>query len=215
MPNRPTFIAGCTAALWVFMALNAQAQQVYRHVGADGRVTYSDRAPTTVQAAGQQAARAANAAPQPALPYVLQTPASRYPVALYTGEHCEPCQAARSYLDDRGIPYREHTVQTNEDIAALAQLGGGNSLPVVSVGQQRMQGFAAEQLGQYLDLAGYPKRSALPPGFVRPAPQPLAPRVSAIPAATPSPRTTDNSPANTVPAPASPSDSSNPAGIRF
>lgn len=210
MPNRPlSLIPGCAAAL-MLLAFSAQAQQVYRHIGADGRVTYSDRAPTTVQNAGQPRA-AAPAVPAAALPYVLQAPSSRYPVRLYTGEHCEPCSAARNYLNDRGIPYTELTVTTNEDIAALAQLGGGGSLPFISVGQQRLPGFAVEQLGQYLDLAGYPQRSALPPGFVRPAAQPLAPRV-ALPA--PRPLASEPAPAPaSMPSPAA--EPGNPAGIRF
>src|SRR5688572_31861576 len=77
------------AALWT---AGAGAQQVYRIVGPDGRVTFSDRPPTdpaakTAAAPSVSVSASANAS----LPFELRNVASRYPVTLYSGQECGAC----------------------------------------------------------------------------------------------------------------------------
>lgn len=198
----------------------AQAQTVHRIVGADGKVTFSDRAPETTAAGTRSAARApaaSNATGE--LPYDLRQIAQRFPVTLYTGENCAPCNAARSMLVQRGVPFAERTVNTNQDIDALQRLSGTNSLPYGTIGGQQLLGFSQAEWTQYLNAAGYPQKSSLPPNFQRSAATPLVaikpvdatPPTEAAPAI-PAP---DNAarPARPV-APAS-TGPSNPAGIKF
>jgi len=151
----------------------AWAQQIYRIVTPDGRVTFSDRPPADA---------AAKAAPAPvvplggaagsdtaSLPFELRQAAAAYPVTLYTGPECPPCQSARAMLTTRGIPFAEKTVTTNEDIEALRRRAGSPTLPVATIGGQQLRGYSEQEWAQYLDAAGYPQTSQLPPGF-RPAP---------------------------------------------
>jgi len=178
-----TSLVGLAAAT---LAPVAGAQQVYRIVGPDGRVTFSDKPPA------DPAARTAANTPAPAaasggsLPFELRQVASKYPVTLYTGPNCAPCGAGRTLLTGRGIPFAEKTVSTNEDIEALQRLAGDASLPLLTVGGQQIKGYSDTEWGQFLDAAGYPKTSQLPPSFRR---QPAAPLValqrSATPAAAP------------------------------
>ena len=139
----------------------AHAQQVYRIVGPDGKVTFSDRAPdtqlapTTTRGGGAPAADAA-------LPYELRQVATRYPVTLYTSNDCQPCNSARNLLIGRGVPFSERTITTSEDVEAFKRLSGGTSLPFGTIGAQQLQGFSDAEWTQYLDLAGYPKQSQLP-----------------------------------------------------
>ena len=200
------------AALALVACGGAHAQQVYRIVGPDGRVTFSDR-PPSADAAGTQAGggpRASGA--NDALPYQLRQVATRFPVTLYTGSDCAPCDSARSLLISRGIPFSERTVESNEDIDALKRLGGGGSLPFGTIGAQQLKGFSDVEWSQYLDAAGYPRQSQLPPGYRRPA---AAPLVAATPAPEPQAPPPRAAPAP-APAPAAPGASpSNPAGIIF
>ena len=102
------------------MASAAQAQGVYRIVGPDGRVTFSDRAPTAAQAQPSAPPASPNAAnTDSALPYALRQSAERYPVMLYSSKDCEPCDEAREYLRGRGIPFGERTIETSADVTAL------------------------------------------------------------------------------------------------
>jgi glutaredoxin len=195
----------------VLVAVGAMAQPVYRQVDKNGKVTFSDRAPTasTEPASGAQGgpSSAANAG----LPYELRQVVQRYPVMLYTGEECSPCATARTLLVTRGIPFDERTVKSNEDIEALQRLSSQSSLPLLTIGSQQLKGYSDAEWSQYLDAAGYPKSNSLPAGYRNGPARPLvaqqtapAPRAPAAPTAQPAP-----------PAASSEPGPSNPAGIKF
>ncbi len=148
------------AAALVLASAPAGAQQVYRNVDANGRVTFSDK-PPTARSQGQPITESAtpsagNGNGQPPLPYELRQVAQRYPVTLYSRSECQPCDAGRNLLTTRGIPYTERTVNTPEDNAALQRQTGTNGLPMLTIGAQRLEGFLDSEWSQYLDAAGYP-----------------------------------------------------------
>ncbi len=192
---------------------SADAQTVYRIVGADGNVTFSDKPPVTRDdktTATGRGGKALDIGSAP-LPYELSQVVGRFPVTLYTSTNCAPCGSGRTLLASRGIPFSERTVNTNEDVEALTRVSGENSLPFLTIGGQKIKGYSDSQWTQYLDAAGYPSSSKLPVNYRSPAPSPLVviqkPEVVAPP-----PRTAT---APVAPAPAAENSSSNPAGIRF
>lgn len=165
------------AAAWLSPA---SAQQIYRIVGPDGKVTFSDRPPVE-NAAGSTAAavspQASGGGAGSSLPFELRTVANRYPVVLYTQPECGPCDNGRGLLSGRGIPFSEKTVTSREDIEALQRItGGASSLPLLTIGGQQIKGFSSIEWHQFLDVAGYPKTSQLPAGYRAP---PVAPMVAA------------------------------------
>jgi glutaredoxin len=194
------------------LSLPLLAQGVYRIVGPDGRVTFSDQPPVVSAnpkpAGGAGASSSTGSGP---LPYELRQVASRYPVTLYTSKECAPCNSGRNLLNARGIPYTEKTVTTAQDAEAFKRLNGDGSLPLLTIGGQQIKGYSDGEWSQYLDAAGYPKQSQLSSGYQRPAPTPVvaikpvevAPPKSAAPVAA--------SPAAVPVAPPV----TNPAGIRF
>ncbi len=142
--------------------------------------------------------------------------AARFPVTLYTGNDCQPCNSARNLLINRGVPFTERTITSNEDIDALKQLSGVASLPFGTIGGQQLKGFSDSEWSQYLDAAGYPRQSQLPPGYRRPPATPLV-AVPARPAA-PEAESAPAAPAARPAAPATPPTGrtpANPAGIVF
>ncbi|WP_066704441.1 DUF4124 domain-containing protein [Curvibacter delicatus] len=207
------------AAASLLLALTAslvQAQGIYRIVGPDGRVTFSDKPPaasdraTALNADGRSETQAASE-----LPYELRQLARRYPVTLYSGENCAPCDSGRALLTNRGIPFTERTVTTPQDADALQKFSGDASIPILTIGGQRLKGFMQADWVQYLDAAGYPKSSQLPANYRNPAPTPLVPPPPPVPAAA-----NGKTPvAPTVPEAASPRTPTvspdNPAGITF
>lgn len=215
MNTRLLFLMAC---LGLATVVPATAQGVNRVVGPDGRVTFTDQPLPSGRPAGTSATPGAASAGGVQLPFELRQIASRYPVVLYTGKDCAPCNSGRNLLNARGIPYSEKTVQTPEDAEALRRIAGEAALPVLTIGGQRLRGFSDPEWTQYLNAAGYPAQSALPPGYRRPAPAPLVTVVPVPGTAAP----TQAEPGAAPPAaPAAPAEipvqppATNPAGIRF
>ncbi len=206
-----------------FMAGAASAQQVFRIVGPDGKVTFSDKAPP-VSAAAKAPSTTTNVAAGAsgtALPFELRAVVAKFPVTLYTGDNCGPCGSARSMLITRGVPFTEKTILTVEDTQALQRISGDNSLPFATIGGQQLKGYSDIEWTQFLNAAGYPGSSVLPPSYRAPAATPLV-AVAAAPAASangnanaPIARPPTVAQPAATPAPQAAPAPSNPAGIRF
>lgn len=203
----------CSTALLGTMGA-ADAQTIYRIVGADGKVTFSDKAPVTAEQ-GKVASTGVGAKTDStgsALPFELRQVVAKYPVVLYTSAKCSPCDTGRTFLTSRGVPFSERTISTQEDRDYLQRLSGDVSLPYLTVGTTKIKGLSDQEWTQYLDAAGYPKSSLLPPNYKFAAATPLV-TVQKASAGTKA----DEKPANPAPEqsyqppPAPP----NPAGITF
>ena len=217
VPAATTLRRSLTLVALLGLGTLSQAQ-VYRSTGPDGRPVYSDRPPaasTAPRATGNASAGGRDAS---ALPYELRQTASRYPVTLYTGSDCAPCDNGRALLTRRGIPFEERTVNTAQDLESMRRLSPDTSLPMLAIGSQKLSGFSSAEWSQYLDLAGYPKASQLPSSYRRPPAAPLV-QVQAPPAAAaapvPPPAPVRTMPAATPPTPSNAPNPNNPAGIRF
>jgi len=204
------FIAAC--ALFAGFTAVSVAQPVYRIVGPDGRVTFSDKPPAESNARVTTAAGASGGAvASSSLPFELRQVAQKFPVTLYTGENCSPCQSARSMLTTRGVPFAEKTVTTVEDSQALQRLSGESSLPFATIGGQQLKGFSDAEWTQFLNAAGYPATSVLPSSYRQSAATPMV-AVAAAPGAT----AVAESPVRAAaPAPLTAPAAANPSGIRF
>ncbi len=200
------------AVLAALIPVLASAQTIYRIVGPDGRVSFSDKPPASNEKATTlgPGGRSAQEGGAGELPFELREAMNRYPVTLYTGNKCDPCNAARSMLTTRGIPYTERTITTNQDIEALQRMGMEASVPTATIGGQRLQGFSPVDWSEFLDAAGYPKTSRLPPGYRNAPPSPLVPPTEAAPAAA-----RPAAPAAAPGAPPSGPTPDNPTGIVF
>ncbi len=195
----------------LLLAQASWAQVIYRSVDPNGHVSYSDQPPVVAAPARSMAVETPGSADgRPALPYGLTQAMGQYPVTLYTGPQCgSSCSAARAMLVSRGVPFNENTVTTQQDIDVLKRIGGDNGQPFLTIGGQQLRGYSEGDWNKYLDAAGYPLISQLPPGYrfapaaplTQPAPEPRAETRAVEPAATPA-RTSAPTPAN-------------PAGIQF
>lgn len=194
-------------ALLISTAFSAHAQ--YKVVGPDGRITYTDRpvAPAigsqvqTMRTGGVPGQGAAAAA----LPLELRNVVMRFPVTLYTGTECPPCDSARKLLQQRGVPFAERTISTEDDANALLRVTGGRSLPSLMVGNQALRGLLDTEWASTLDLAGYPRESKLPRNYQAPPAMPLVVRPPAVAEAAAPTRPPADLPAAAAPA----------SGIRF
>ena len=162
----------------LLLAAGAAHAQLYKWVGPDGKVTYSDVPPpkSAKQVEQKDMSSATGGASTSGLPYELAQAVRNHPVTLYTGDKCEPCDEARSFLKQRGVPYAEKTVTNNDDIARLKQVTSDPRLPLVTIGRDKHTGFESGAWGTTLTAAGYPQSSMLPKTYRQPAVEAAAPK---------------------------------------
>jgi glutaredoxin len=163
--------------LGLLLALSTPSHALYKVVGPDGKVTYTDVQPSPGKT-GKVTPIGSNTTPQNevSLPVELRQPVARYPVTLYVTSACEPCNTGRQFLRQRGVPFNERTIATTEDVDALQRLTGGREAPALTIGAQTVRGLSEEIWTSYLDAAGYPRESRLPGNYQYPLAAPLTER---------------------------------------
>lgn len=145
------------------LAASVHAGELYRSIDAQGRVHYSDR-PLAGSDDIEQLHLGQPPAPDASLPYETQRAMQYFPVTLYVSADCgSPCRSAREFLQQRGIPFTEKQVTTQEDLDAFRKLSGGDSVPAATVGRAWLRGFLAPDWNKELDVAGYPKTAPYRP----------------------------------------------------
>lgn len=203
--SRCSFVAA--AALLALTAGPAHA--LFKVVGPDGKVTYTDRPPPASEGRATTVSKdGSSASTDTSLPFALRQVMAKFPVTLYTAAKCEACDMGRALLTRRGIPFSERIATSEEDKEAWEKVVGGQEAPVVKIGGQVLRGFSPSSWEETLDIAGYSRTSQLPPNYKAAAAEPLVPRRPAAAAQqppVPAPTTT--------PAPVDPT--SNPVGVRF
>jgi len=160
MSRHISLISILRCAVPLAMLVGTPAWALYKVVGPDGKVTYTDRPPVDQNAVTLKSNGATSGTDN--LPYDLKKVVDKYPVTLFTSSNCAPCDAGRRYLQARGVPFTEKTVSTDADIKALSKQESVNETPVLKVGTKQLLGFAQSEWASYLDAAGYPAQSRLP-----------------------------------------------------
>lgn len=167
------------AALLLLCAGAAQAQ-MYKWVDEKGITHFSDVPPVspTIKA---QIKDYNNPPPDIGLPYNVAQAMRNNPVTLYTSDDCDVCDRGRALLNNRGVPFTEKTVVSNEDQEAYRQAGGGNEVPMLAVGSNKLTGFDAAGWNAALSAANYPAQGLLPQQFKNPQAESAAPKAAAPP----------------------------------
>ena len=154
-------------SLAILVPATVDAQQVYRWVDADGRVQYSDQPPPPGTKNVQEKNVGGSSIQNNDLSLIAQDAQKKNPVTMYISECGEACDAAKAYLNKRGIP---HTVvdptRSLELNKKFKEETGGSVVPVLKIGEKRLSGWSESSWASSLDAAGYPKT----PPFSRPKP---------------------------------------------
>ncbi|OGS91282.1 MAG: hypothetical protein A2X75_03165 [Gallionellales bacterium GWE2_58_10] len=151
--KRIVLLLGCLAV----MPSVAQAGELFRWIDAKGTVHYGDAPPVDAIQIEPLKFPAAAASGED-LPYATRRAQQNFPVTLYVAENCiEYCDRARNLLIERGIPFAEKVLQTQEELDAFKALSGSDNVPTLRVGRSFLKGFLAEQWHNELDIADYPK----------------------------------------------------------
>lgn len=148
-----------------------------------GQINYGDRPPPDAQNLLRIDLMTIGENTQSLLPYQVRRAASNFPVMLFTAKNCPPCAPAREFLNKRGIPFAERTIETGDDATELKRLTGAEGVPVVTLGSQPLLAFNPDDWNNGLDATGYPQKSMLPASFKQEPARPLTQKAVPPPAA--------------------------------
>jgi len=132
----------------------ADAQTIYRWVDGSGRVQYSEKPPQGVEAK-PVASRINSYSGTPTVTGSASAGATQPEVKMYSTDWCGYCKQARAYFAANRTRYTELDVEKVPAARAEYQRMGARGVPVILVGEQRMNGYSEERLAAMLKAAGY------------------------------------------------------------
>jgi glutaredoxin len=163
----------------------ADPNVLFRWTDAKGQINYGDRPPPNALNVIKIDLMTIGENTQSLLPYLVRRASTNFPVMLFTSKNCPPCTSARDYLNKRGIPFAERTIESSDDSMEFKRLTGAEGVPVATLGNKPLIAFDAEEWGNALDATGYPQKSQLPPSFKQEPARPLTQKTNAAAAKQP------------------------------
>jgi glutaredoxin len=153
-------------------AAGTASAQLYRWTDEKGRVHITDTPPPASAKGVQKKKPGEVAAIEAQRPFELEQAMKDFPVTLYTSPNCkEGCDAARTLLNQRAVPFKEVQVWEEKSNEELKRVSGGNDVPTLVVGRSVHRGFEPGAYQALLDSARYPRAGMLAPRAQR-APSP-------------------------------------------
>ncbi|MGZ9031024.1 MAG: glutaredoxin domain-containing protein [Burkholderiaceae bacterium] len=152
---------------------------LFRWTDFKGQINYGDRPPPNAQNVIRIDLMTIGENTQSLLPYLVRRASSNFPVMLFTSKNCPPCVTARSFLNQRGIPFAERTIESADDSMEFKRLTGAEGVPVATLGTKPMIAFDPDEWNNGLDAAGYPQNSQLPRTFQQEPARPLTQKTTA------------------------------------
>ncbi len=135
---------------------------LYKWIGADGRINYSDTPPPPGAKKVEKKRLNDRVTQGDGLDFATRDTMKKYPVVLFATDCGVPCDQARALLAKRGVPHREKNPEKNlADGEELKKLTGALEVPDLQVGKDSpIKGFNEASWNAALDAAGYPKSAA-------------------------------------------------------
>jgi len=140
-------------ALLLLVSLGSGAdEKVYHWKDSAGRVHYGGQPPSDGSRAREVEVHIPSHAGEAEVSTVSAVGRG---VTIYTTATCGYCKAAKAYLRKRSIPFVEHDVERSITGKLDFKRLNGRAVPVILVGNQRMNGFSERRLAAMLSKAGY------------------------------------------------------------
>ena len=149
-----TAISGFTLAV-LAISFAVDAGNIYKWKDANGRIHIGDQ-PPPASAVEKISVRAINtfSGATAAVPDDSVS-ATGEKVVIYTTQRCGYCRKAKAFLRRIGIAYMEYDVETSSKGKRDYKAFQGRGVPVIMVGNRRLNGFSESYLTAALKSAGY------------------------------------------------------------
>lgn len=141
------------AALSLTVFAGSAGAAIYRWIDAQGRIVYSDSPPKQGHSKTVKLETDVIAPSAPPEPKAAAVQGEK--VKLYTTAWCGYCKKARAYLKARSIPFEDIDVETTDRGRREFRDINGNGVPVIFVGDRRMDGYDQGGLQNMLRAAGW------------------------------------------------------------
>lgn len=130
-------------------ALTSQAiaASIYKWKDINGKVHFGERPP-----ANQQVDKL-KAPPSPPPSSVSPAKTGKPKIVIYTTAWCGYCKKAKAYFAANDMLYKEFDIEKDRFAKRDYDRIGGNGVPVILVGDQRMTGFSKKRFDRIYKLA--------------------------------------------------------------
>lgn len=130
------------------------AQTLYKSIGPDGKVVYSDQPPTTGKL---EKTLDVQTLPNTAIPPEVLKEMERLKkegkttaaaplggTVLFSATWCGYCRQAKAHLAQRGITYRDFDIDTPDGRTAFVQFAGGGGVPFLIKNGEKLRGYSRD-----------------------------------------------------------------------
>ena len=125
-------------SLFVFSASAAYCGEIYKWTDENGKVHYGDTKPKHLEAE--------SVTPEVNTMEGVETKR----VVMYATSWCGYCRKARKYFSQHAIAYTEYDIEKDRSAKQRYDALGANGVPVILVGDQRMNGFSEQRMKRML-----------------------------------------------------------------
>ncbi|HBA89668.1 MAG TPA: NrdH-like redox domain-containing protein [Geobacter sp.] len=151
------------SVLTIFLFSSIAAAEMYQWVDKNGVVTFKDTPPPKSKKVKKLKTYSDNdVAPAPEAKAVrisatvsnpTKPTSSRFSgtVEIYVTSWCRYCKEAQSYMSNKNIPFVAYDIEKDSAAKRRHQELGGNGVPLIVIGSNKMSGFSAEGLEHYLN----------------------------------------------------------------
>ncbi|MEM7017760.1 MAG: DUF4124 domain-containing protein [Pseudomonadota bacterium] len=123
------------------------ASEIYRWRDENGNVHFSDEPPPKTQA------EVINVQPNvyktPSVQVLKKSFKPTQKVIMYSTSWCGYCEKARQYFAAQKIPFKEYDIETTQKGKQDYERLEGKGVPIILVGQKRMNGFGIESFEEF------------------------------------------------------------------
>lgn len=136
-----SFILFVSALAW-----QTASAQIYKWKDADGKTHFGDRVPANHK--GNKIRAPVTPETKPA-----SFNAGKPEIIIYTTSWCGYCKKAKAYFSANKLAYKEHDIEKDRFAKRQYDRIGGRGVPVILVGDQRLNGFSQDSFDRLYALA--------------------------------------------------------------
>ena len=118
--------------------------EIYKWIDANGHVQFTDKPPRNEPAETVKLKRI-NTIRSVSVSELPGWAGSDRTVTIYTTTWCGVCVQAKHYFKQRNIPYEEYDIETSSKGRKDFRKLKGTGVPVILIGNKRMNGFTAQR----------------------------------------------------------------------